>query len=62
MQSQYLCVAKGLIDKGTTELIKRAQTFRNKLVHRVGIVEISESELIEEMASIDAVIDPLILA
>ncbi len=59
MQSQYLCVAKGLIDKGTTELIKRAQTFRNKLVHRVGIVEISESELIEEMASIDAVIDLL---
>lgn len=59
MQSQYLYAAKGLIDRGATELIKRAQAFRNKLVHRVGIVEISESELIEEMASIDSVIDQL---
>ncbi len=59
MQSKYLCTTKGVIDKGTTELINRAQTFRNKLVHRVGIVDISESELIEEMSSIDTVIDLL---
>jgi len=59
MQSQYLCLAKGLIDKAATEAIKRAQVFRNKLVHRVGIVEISESELMDEMASIDTVIDLL---
>lgn len=57
MQSQYLCGTKNVIDKGTTELINRAQAFRNKLVHRVGIVEISESELIEETASIDSIID-----
>lgn len=57
MQSQYLCGAKGVIDKAVVELINRAQTFRNKLVHRVGIVEISESELIEESASIDALIE-----
>lgn len=59
MQSQYLCNAKGLIDKEMTELINSAQEFRNKLVHRVGIVEISESELIDETASIDTVIDLL---
>lgn len=59
MQSQYLYATKGLIDKGVTELFKRAQVFRNKLVHRVGIDEISESELIEETESIDSVIDLL---
>ncbi len=57
MQSQYLCNAKGLLDKEMTERIIRAQTFRNKLVHVVGIVEISESELVNEMKSIDMVID-----
>lgn len=59
MQSQYLCLAKGLIDKAAAEAIKSAQVFRNKIVHRVGIVEISESELMDEMASIDSVIDLL---
>lgn len=59
MQSQYLCGAKGVIDKGVAELISKAQIFRNKLVHRVGIVEISESELIEETASIDTIVDAL---
>jgi hypothetical protein len=59
MQSQYLCNSKGLIDKEMTELINRSQEFRNKLVHRVGIVEIGESELINEMASLDMVIDLL---
>ena len=57
MQSKYLCSAKGLIDNGVAELINRAQTFRNKLVHRIGIIDISESELTDEMSSIDTVID-----
>lgn len=57
MQSQYLCFTKGLLDKEYVELIKTAQTFRNKLVHSVGIFETSESELIKEMASVEMVID-----
>lgn len=57
MQSSYLCNAKGIIDKRTVTLINRAQAFRNKVVHRAGIVDISESELIDEMASIDSIID-----
>jgi uncharacterized protein YutE (UPF0331/DUF86 family) len=59
MQSSYLCNAKGAIDKDAVALINRAQQFRNKVVHRVGIVEIGESELIEEIQSIDSVIDVL---
>lgn len=57
MQSRYLWNVKGVISKETAELINKAQTFRNKVVHRVGIVEITELELIEAVSSIDALID-----
>lgn len=59
MQSKYLCNTKGIIDNDTAELINRAQAFRNKVVHQVGIVEISESELIDEISSIDIAINTL---
>lgn len=59
MQSKYLWNAKGVIDKETADMIDRAQTFRNKVVHQMGMVEISQADLIEEMSSIDAVIDTL---
>ncbi len=59
MQSKYLCNAKGIIDKDTAELINRAQDFRNKVVHRVGIVDISEPELLDEISTIDSIIEHL---
>lgn len=61
MQSKYLWNAKGVISKETADLINRAQTFRNKVVHQVGIVEVSDSELLEEMHLIDSLIEHLAL-
>ena len=59
MQSSYLSNAKGVIGKEVVELIHKAQEFRNKVVHRVGIVDVGEAELIAEMDSIDSIIDVL---
>ena len=60
MQSKYLHLTKGVIDKETSNLIDRAQTFRNKVVHKVGIVNITEAEIIEEICSIDLAINVLL--
>jgi uncharacterized protein YutE (UPF0331/DUF86 family) len=59
MQSKYLWNNKGVIDMETADLIDKAQIFRNKIVHQVGIVEMSESELTDEIFSIDVVISKL---
>lgn len=57
MQSNYLCNAKGVITKENAECINIAQKFRNKVVHQVGIVDVSESEIIEEIQRVDSLID-----
>jgi hypothetical protein len=57
MQSQYLYAAKNLIDRTVAEQVNRAQKFRNTLVHGVGIVEVGEAALLQEMESIERVID-----
>jgi hypothetical protein len=59
MQSKYLWNNKGVIDMETADLIDKAQIFRNEIVHQVGIVEMSESELTDEIFSIDVVISKL---
>lgn len=59
MQSKYLWTAKGLINKEVSHQINRAQDFRNSVVHKVGIMEISDSEIIEEMSAIDSIIEIL---
>lgn len=56
MQSRYLMNAKGLITRDIVEKIKEAQLFRNKIVHKMGISEVSESELIEHIKNIEDVI------
>ncbi|VXC13599.1 HEPN domain-containing protein [Massilia sp. 9I] len=59
MQSRYLCSVKGLIDKDMVALINHAQTFRNKVVHQVGISDISESELVEQASAIDLALETI---
>lgn len=53
MQSRYLNSAKGLIDNEMVSTIMRAQAFRNKVVHQVGISDISESELLEHSLAVE---------
>ena len=57
MQASYLCAVKGLIDRDVMLLITRAQEFRNKVVHQVGLIDISETELLEQSLAVDAVLD-----
>ncbi|QZA77601.1 hypothetical protein K4H28_15195 [Deefgea tanakiae] len=59
MQCRYLYANKKVIPKETMESITNAQRFRNKIVHGVGIVELSESELVEESNKIDEVLEEL---
>lgn len=59
MQARYLYDNKGLIDKSTSDEIINLQTFRNKIVHQVGIVSLSELELAENSTTLDAVIENL---
>lgn len=59
MQSAYLCNAKGLIDKEESDLIDKAQAFRNRIVHQSGIVEISDAELVENIEEVDTIISRL---
>ncbi|MDM5121865.1 hypothetical protein [Aeromonas rivipollensis] len=59
MQARYLYDNKGLIDKNTSDDIINLQTFRNKIVHQVGIVSISESELAGNSLTLDTVIETL---
>ena len=57
MQAKYLCNAKGLIDHETTDLINKAQAFRNKAIHQMGIVEFSEGEIAEGVQQIDSLLE-----
>lgn len=59
MQARYLYDNKGLIDKSTSDDIINLQTFRNKIVHQVGIVSLSELELSENSTTLDSVIENL---
>ncbi|MFQ2912744.1 hypothetical protein ACK3YB_15775, partial [Aeromonas caviae] len=56
---RYLYDNKGLIDKSTSDDIINLQTFRNKIVHQVGIVSLSELELSENSTTLDSVIENL---
>ena len=57
MQSKYLCNAKGLIDYEASISINKAQAFRNRTVHQMGIVEFSEDEIIEAIQQIDLMLE-----
>lgn len=57
MQARYLLKNKGMINREIAEKVDKAQQFRNIIVHHMGLIEISEAELTEEIASIDSVID-----
>lgn len=59
MQSKYLWTAKGIISKELSHQINKAQDFRNLVVHKVGIMDISDAEINEEMAAIDEIIEIL---
>lgn len=57
MQSKYLWSTKGIITKETAELINRAQSFRNKAVHQVGIFSVDDAEVSIENQNIDLLIE-----
>lgn len=61
MQSRYLYKNKNLITKEMSENIINARKFRNIVVHQVGISDIQESQLIEQIDNIDSIIDYLIM-
>jgi len=61
MQSRYLCNNKGIIDIDTSKSIDALQTMRNKIVHQMGIANISESELYEHNLIMTSVLDKLLM-
>jgi hypothetical protein len=56
MQSQYLCNNKKLISKDEVELIYQCQALRNQVVHKSGMIEISESEILSAILDLEKLI------
>lgn len=61
MQSRYLCNNKGLMDIATSRSIDELQSMRNKVVHQMGITNISDSELLETISVMNSVLDKLLM-
>lgn len=53
MQSKYLCNNKGIINRIAADMIDHAHSIRNIVVHKVGIIKLSESEVLNALESID---------
>lgn len=61
MQSRYLCNNKGLIDVDISKSIDELQAMRNKIVHQMGITNISEPELLEALKIMNSVLDRILM-
>jgi hypothetical protein len=61
MQAKYLCTNKGLINAETSKAIENSQYFRNNIVHKVGIIDISEPELLDQISTVDSIINELLI-
>ena len=59
MQAYYLFKNKRLIDKNSVDNIIQAQRFRNKIVHQVGISDIQENQITENINEINSLINCL---
>lgn len=56
-QTRYLQQSKELISKELAASIIKARSFRNIIVHQVGIVEIDEVELMKQISAIEFALD-----